>query len=400
MESKTRIKFNNEFTEERYRFFLDDITQTAGTKIPFRIAETPVFISNELLQRLLIAGDEIISQILLPTNLERSFEAVPKACMVPGDNGRPTMLALDFALVLDERNNLVPRLIELQGFPSLFYYQHLLAEKYKAAFPDFSQWSHLLMRDKDWMEDMKELILGGHASEDVVLMELDPRNQNTYIDFLETSRHTGIDIVCLSELFVEHGFVYRKINGVNKRVRRIYNRVIFDELQKRPELIKGFNPTDHVEVEWVCHPDWYFRISKHTLPNLESEFVPHTIFANNPAVGSLELKDYVLKPLFSFSGSGVELDVDSKILSTLVDPSQYILQRKIEYAPCIKTPDGDAKVEIRMMYAWFEKDDQPTPVITLARLSKGAMVGVKYNQNQTWVGSSVGLWESNRANEK
>jgi len=394
MESNTRIKFNNEFTEERYRFFLDDITQTAGTKIPFRIAETPVFISNELLQRLLIAGEEIISQMLLPTNLERSIEAVPNSCKVPGDNGRPTMLALDFALVFDDRKNVVPRLIELQGFPSLYYYQDLLADKYKEAFPDFSQWSHLLMDESVWKVKMKDLILGGHAPEDVVLMELDPRNQNTYIDFLETSRHTGIDIVCLSDLFVENGFVYRKINGVKKRVRRIYNRVIFDELQKRPELIKGFNPTDHVEVEWVCHPDWYFRISKHTLPNLESEFVPHTVFANDTAVGSLELKDYVLKPLYSFSGSGVELELDSKRLSRLVDPSQYILQRKIEYAPCIKTPDGDAKVEIRMMYAWFEKDDQPTPVITLARLSKGAMVGVKYNQNRTWVGSSVGLWDA------
>ncbi|MFM7768774.1 MAG: hypothetical protein ACKO9S_13070, partial [Bacteroidota bacterium] len=135
-------------------------------------------------------------------------------------------------------------------------------------------------------------------------------------------------------------------------------------------------------------------ISKHTLPYLDSEFVPHTIFANDSAVKLLELSDYVLKPLYSFSGSGVELDVDSKMISGLVNPSQYILQRKIEYASCIRTPDGDAKVEIRMMYAWFEEDDQPTPVITLARISKGAMVGVKYNQNQTWVGSSVGLWEN------
>lgn len=394
MDSIARIKFNNEFTEERYRIFLDDITKSSGTNIPFRIAETPVFISTELLQILLNAGKEIISQLLLPINLERSLEAVPDACKVPGANGKPTMLALDFALVFDEGKNIVPRLIELQGFPSLFYYQNLLAEKYKEAFPEFSDWSHLFMEDAVWKEKMRELILGGHHPEEVVLMELDPLNQNTYIDFLETARNTGIDIVCISELFVENGFIYRNKNGLNRKVHRIYNRVIFDELQKRPELFKGFHPTNHVEVEWVCHPDWYFRISKHTLPFLQSEFVPHTIFANDPAVVGLELSDYVLKPLYSFSGSGVELEVDSKMISELVDPSQYILQRKIEYAPCIQTPDGYAKVEIRMMYAWFGNDDQPSPVITLARLSKGAMVGVKYNQNRSWVGSSVGLWDA------
>ncbi|MFM7176221.1 MAG: hypothetical protein ACKO0X_02215 [Bacteroidota bacterium] len=394
MDSIARKKFNNEFTEERYRFFLDDISKSAGTKIPFRIAETPVFISSDILQNLLNAGKDIISQLLLPANIQRSLEAVPDVCKVPGANGKPTMLALDFALVFDERKNLVPRLVELQGFPSLYYYQDMLADKYKEAFPDFSQWSHLFMDEAIWKVKMKDLILGGYHPDDVVLMELDPRNQNTYIDFLQTARHTGIDIVCISELFVENSFVYRIKNGVNRKVHRIYNRVIFDELKKRPELLKGFHPTAPVEVEWVCHPDWYFRISKHTLPYLDSEFVPHTIFANDSAVKLLELSDYVLKPLYSFSGSGVELDVDLKMISGLANPSQYILQRKIEYASCILTPDGYAKVEIRMMYAWFEEDDQPTPVITLARISKGAMVGVKYNQNQTWVGSSVGLWES------
>ncbi|MFM8950682.1 MAG: hypothetical protein ACKOKB_07890, partial [Bacteroidota bacterium] len=347
MDSIARKKFNNEFTEERYRFFLDDISKSAGTKIPFRIAETPVFISSDLLQNLLNAGEEIISQIISPANIQRSLEAVPDACKVPGPNGKPTMLALDFALVFDERKNLVPRLVELQGFPSLFYYQDMLADKYKEAFPDFSQWSHLFMDEAVWKVKMKDLILGGYHPDDVVLMELDPRNQNTYIDFLQTARHTGIDIVCISELFVENGFVYRIKNGVNRKVHRIYNRVIFDELKKRPELLKGFHPTAPVEVEWVCHPDWYFRISKHTLPYLDSEFVPHTIFANDSAVKLLELSDYVLKPLYSFSGSGVELDVDLKMISGLANPSQYILQRKIEYASCILIPDGYAKVEIR-----------------------------------------------------
>jgi hypothetical protein len=68
-----------------------------------------------------------------------------------------------------------------------------------------------------------------------------------------------------------------------------------------------------------------------------------------------------------------------------------LLMRKIEYAPAIETVDGNhSKVEVRVMFVW--KDGKPFPVTTLARLSQGKMMGVNYNKNKTWVGSSANLW--------
>jgi hypothetical protein len=392
MDRQMRTLFNGGFSQERHHRLLDEIQARSGVNVPFRIAETPVFMEPVLMQKMLEASREIFSVILKEPYLSKSKSAVPVNCLVPGYEGRPTMLALDFAVAIDKHGNWNPQLIELQGFPSLFYYQHLLGNTFKSVYPDTSHWSHLFCDDQEWLNQMYQLILNGHSADDVILLELDPRNQNTYIDFSETSRHLGIDVVCLSELFVENGIVYRWKGGQKLIVKRIYNRVIFDELLQRPELIRGFDMVTSVDVEWVCHPNWYFRISKYALPHLHLNGVPHTIFADDALAHELDLSQYVLKPLFSFSGQGVMLDVDADILSQIKHRSEYILQKRIDYAPCIETPDGFAKAEIRLMFVWTNQHDTPMPMITLARLSKGAMVGVKYNKDKTWVGSSIAFW--------
>jgi hypothetical protein len=389
-----RNLFNFGYTEHAYYDFLNSLNASAGTQIPFRVAETPVFLNETLREELLQAGNDIINQLLHPDYLAIAKNSIPDRFKVPGEVGKPTMLALDFAIINNHEGKNKPMLIELQGFPSLFYYQHLLAQSYKTHYPSLKNLSHLFIDEKEYLVKMKSLLLGGHSNEDTVLLELDPSNQNTYIDFLETSRQTGIDIVCLSEVLLDNGHLYRIKAGRKIPIRRIYNRIIFDELVKRPELAKSYNLTDSIDVEWVCHPNWYFMISKFSLPYLKSDNVPHTIFASDYVSDNIKLSDYVLKPLYSFSGSGVELHPTETVLKRISNPTEYILQRKVEYAPSIITPDGNAKVEIRMMYAWFEGESCPKPVITLARLSKGEMVGVKYNRDKTWVGSSVCLMTS------
>ena len=99
-----------------------------------------------------------------------------------------------------------------------------------------------------------------------------------------------------------------------------------------------------------------------------------------------DLNRFVLKPLFSFAGLGVEVDVTKDILDKVVDKSNYILQEKVEYAPLIETPDEYAKVEIRLMFLW---DDKPILTTNLIRTSKGKMMGVDFNKNKTWVGSNI-----------
>lgn len=284
-------------------------------------------------------------------------------------------------------------LIELQGFPSLFYYQHFLAKAFKSHYKDMDLLKHSFMDEQLFEDRMRKLILGNHNPEETILLELDPKAQNTYVDFMLTQRQLGIDVVCISELELEENKLFRIKNGKPTPVHRIYNRVIFDELNSRPEFIRKYRLTDPAEVEWVCHPDWYFRISKHSLPYLHSQAVPETFFADDPRVNGLDLAQFVLKPLYSFAGSGIELEVDSKVLTKLQDPSSHILQRKVDYAPVIRTPVCSSKVEVRVMYTWLEGEPMPLPTITLARLSQGEMIGVKYNRDKTWVGSSVCLWE-------
>ncbi len=393
MDAKLRSVFNAGFSVNAYSAFLSRVNGEAGFDIPFRIAETPVFLDREFLRKLLLAGKEVLTELLSDVHLSQSKKAVPAQFHVSGDYGKPSMIALDFAVCEDVYGGFKPMLIELQGFPSLFYYQHFLAKAFKSHYKDLDFLKHSFMDEQLFEDRMRKLILGNHNPEETILLELDPKAQNTYVDFMLTQRQLGIDVVCISELELENNKLFRIKNGKPTPVHRIYNRVIFDELNRRPEFIHKYRLTDPVEVEWVCHPDWYFRLSKHSLPYLHSQSVPETFFADDPRVNGLDLAQFVLKPLYSFAGSGIELEVDSKVLTKLQDPSAHILQRKVDYAPVIRTPDGSSKIEVRVMYTWLEGEPMPLPTITLARLSQGEMVGVKYNRDKTWVGSSVCLWE-------
>ena len=97
----------------------------------------------------------------------------------------------------------------------------------------------------------------------------------------------------------------------------------------------------------------------------------------------------MLKPLFSFAGQGVVIDVAKADIEKVKDPHNWILQRKVKYADVIKTPNVPAKAEIRIFYFWKEGMKRPVAVNNLARLSKGKMIGVRYNMDKDWVGASV-----------
>jgi glutathionylspermidine synthase len=226
------------------------------------------------------------------------------------------------------------------------------------------------------------------------LLEIEPEKQTTYIDMLSTSVELGIPVVCVTEV-IKKGkqLFYLNKNGDEVRIEKIYNRVVFDELEHRPDLKMSFRFTDDLEVKWVGHPNWFYRISKYVMPLLKSRYVPethylHTIIDKLPE----DLHNWVLKPLFSFAGAGVIIDVDKEVIEGIQNPSQYILQRKVQYEPVIESPTDPVKVEVRMLMLWPEKAESPFVVTNLARLSKGKMIGVKYNKDKDWVGGSVGLF--------
>ena len=100
------------------------------------------------------------------------------------------------------------------------------------------------------------------------------------------------------------------------------------------------------------------------------------------------LENWVLKPLFSFSGQGVIFDVQKTDFDKITDPSNYILQRKVIYAGAVQSPTGPVKCEIRLLYLWDDNETKPELTINLGRMSKGKMIGVRYNKDQDWVGAT------------
>ena len=371
---------------------LRELENYACSVIPFRVAETPVFIPEDLLNQMTSACDRMVEVISSEDYKKEALLSVPEGCVVPGDEDRPVMMAFDFAVCRDESGRLVPKLIELQGFPSLFFYQHLLAQMYRKHFDLPEEISHLFGRSEvEYLSLMRSVILNRHSPEQVVLLEIEPERQNTRIDFKATADKTGIAVVCIADVLREGRKLFYWRNEEKTEIKRIYNRVIFDELKSRHDLNLQFNLTEDVEVEWVSHPNWFFKISKYTMPFLKFDFVPETFFLNEIKQLPADLENYVLKPLYSFAGSGVEFHVTPEVIRNVQHPEHYILQRKISYAPVVQSPDGGVKTEIRLLYVWPKEAPRPVPVINLCRLSKGEMIGVKYNQEKTWVGSSVGF---------
>lgn len=393
MVPRLRDDFNRRFSAENYQKFLRELDEAAGAHVDFRVCETPVFMPAEVRLHLQQAALELAQQVSRTEYLRASIAAVPEAFRVPNDDNHPLFLAIDFALTQNENGQLEPRLIELQGFPSLYAYQIVLCQSFIKAY-ELGNLKYLLgdLTEAEYLRLFQEALLAGHDPENVILMEIEPEKQKTAVDFVCTERFTGVKAVCVTKIKKRGRKLYYFDKGREIPIHRIYNRVIVDEFVKKNIQIE-FDFRDDLAVEWAGHPNWYFRISKFSLPYLDHPAVPRTFFLNALERYPEPLSNYVLKPLFSFAGSGVIIDVTREQLETIPaqERSNYILQEKIAYAPLIKTPDEPAKAEIRMMFIWQEK---PRLVNWLARLSKGKMMGVDFNKNKTWIGSSGCLYEA------
>jgi hypothetical protein len=393
MDLSIRKPFNRHFTVEKYQSFLADIENRFQHKPLFRIAETPVFITPELKAELAQACEKINDVICAPDFNQKTEGAIEDRYLVPNEDKHTVFLQMDFGIVRNGDGKLFPQLIEIQGFPSLYFYQHLVAEMYRKHYDIPENLSHLTLSHEAYFDLLKKVILGDIRPENVVLLEIEPEKQVTRIDFLAAEAYLGIKTLCVSEIRKEGKDVYYiDDSGKKVPVYRIFNRVIFDELIRRTDLPREFMFTQEANVEWVGHPNWFLKISKYTLPFLKNEYVPDTWFLKDLKKIPDDLENYVLKPMFSFSGSGVVYNLDRESIQRTQDVSNYILQRKIKYEPVIETPDEPVKCEIRMLMIWEKGQQRPKIVNNLARLSKGEMIGVRYNKGKDWVGGSVGFF--------
>jgi len=389
-----RESFNANFTAAKYEEFLQKADE-GFPPIEFRLAETPVFIPNDLKALLIEAGDEVVNFIKKPGFKALTKKAIPFEWEVPFENSHPHFITLDFGITKDAEGKLMPKLIEMQGFPSLYGFQMHLAALYKEVYdldPNISPYFNGLT-DASYMELLRKMIVGDHPPHQVVLMDLDVNKQKTAIDFYITAKHLGIKIIGLEDIFREENHICYRENGANVRIKRIYNRLIFDEVKDDFSLFKEcFDPREIIDVEWMTHPNWFYRISKYTMPFLESKYVPESFFLHEVKTLPPDLENYVLKPLFSFAGMGVVIDVTEADIAAIEDPENWILQEKVQYEPVLQSPDGGVKAELRLMYVWPD-GEEPMLAINLARLSRGKMIGVRYNKDFDWVGGTVGLME-------
>ena len=374
-----RERFNRSFTPEKYQQFLAELDRRSGTHVTFRNCETPCFFPKQILAKMISYGKILIAELLdNPAYLAASDRAVPAEFRVPNETPHPLFIQADFGLDAE----LEPKLVEIQGFPSLYAYQAVQAETYR----DVYNLDPLLSYEfvDDYWGLLKDAVLGGHDPANVVLMEIDPEQQKTLADFKLMAKYCGIETVPVTEVKKRGNRLYHGDTPIH----RIYNRVIVDELQRKG-IRPGFDWRNDLDVEWAGHPNWYFRISKFSLPYLKHQSVPKTWFLNELTTLPHDLENYVLKPLYSFAGLGVIIGPTYEELQ-LVDKSQYILQQKVNFAPVIQTPLGPTKAEVRVMYIWQEKLEAVT---TIVRMGRGKMMGVDQNRDMEWVGASAGFFD-------
>jgi hypothetical protein len=395
VDPQLRSRFNADFTPEKYAVLARCVNETEKWPADFRISETPIFLTREFTDEVTRAAREIVNATRTPKFAKHAAAAVPKGLEVPNESEHPNFLVVDFA-ICGADDQLTPRLIELQAFPSLFGFQLLLLGCVRKAYPVIPRnWTSSFggIKDEAYLALLRRTIIANSPPENVVLLEIEPEKQKTRIDFAATETLLGIRPICVTQIKKRARELFYDRDGREMRIERIYNRVIFDELIRRPDLDLPFRFQDNLDVTWVGHPNWYFRISKHSLPFLKTEHTAATFFADEfPA--SENIDNYVLKPLYSFAGHGVDMEPNREKIATLENPHEWILQGKIDYAAFVSTVDGPkSKAEIRMMFVWPENDPHPTLVNNLVRMSQGKMMGVDFNIDKTWVGASIALHE-------
>ena len=399
-----RSDFNARFTKAKYVALLDRLNRETGTTIEFRISETPCFFAAELLERMIAIGTQLTNQLVGdPEYLEGAKAAIPAEYDVPGQGAHPHFMTVDFGLVRGVDGGLEPRLVEMQAFPSIFGFQPGFAQAYKEVFELDERLRSLYggLDEAAYWALLREVVVADHDPANVVLLEVDPEHQKTLPDFRMHERHLGIRTVDITTV-VQQGdrLFYRDAAHGNllTPIKRIYNRAIVDELVRR-EIVVPFDYREELDVEWAGHPNWYFQISKFSLPSLDDPAVPAAVFLSDWFNGKgreklpPERENWILKPLYSFAGKGIQFAPTDEELRAIPskERQQYLLQERVRFEPVIRTPEGMTQAEVRILYIWPEGKAM-VPMTSLIRMGRGLMMGVDHNRDRTWVGGSAGLY--------
>jgi hypothetical protein len=402
MITERRREFSQQYTDDAYASLLVQLERHAGTQISFRVAETPCFLPRTLVEELAASGMELTQQLLAnPTYMADALAAIPEKYRMPGDTTHPHFMTADFGFVRRPDGTLAPKLVELQAFPSVFAFQVLLGQAYQSAYKlvpglDFFLGGHT---EESFWKLFQEVVVGRHDPREVVLAEIHPEQQKTLPDFLLTSQKLGIPVVDVTRMIAKREGgrtqLYYKIPDGLQRIQRIYNRVIVDEIIQK-DIQLPFDYRDELDVEWAGHPNWYFLISKYSIPFLKHTTVPEAVFLDEWLAGGGSMKLHgdregiLLKPLFSFAGKGIVFAPGDDVIAGIPEAArhEYLIQERVAFTPTIDTPFGMTQAEIRILYLWPDGGTMQ-PVLSLARLGRGKMMGVDQNKGQRFVGAST-----------
>ena len=397
MDPLPRAAFNQAWSPDLYRRYRERVEAALGP-VPFALAETPFFVTPALRDALTRNAQEIVEQLAQPELLRTLMKVIPPRYDTPGMDPLPNCVQVDFAITPAPGGGLEGKVVELQAFPSGYAMMTVFADAWSAEFQSVpgleGTWSCFALPREQGMKLMRDTILGGEPPELVALVDFEPHLQKTLPDFVATERLFGVESVCATELVKEGRRLFRRKDGRLIPVRRIYNRMVFDELEQKGYRLP-FDWNEPLEVTWCSHPNWYWPWSKYALPFLRHPAVPKATFLSDLRALPEDLSRYVLKPLFSFAGSGVVIDVTPEDIARVPAEQRtgWVLQEKIAYAPAIRTPDGaEVKAEVRVMLLRPPAATALTTAIHLVRLSRGKMLGVDQNKGLRWVGGSVALW--------
>ncbi len=387
-----RQAFNASFAPEKYEHLRREMASRCGMGVPFPLCETPCFVPAALVEHMGEEGKALLRQLVdSPAYRRRTEVSIPAQFRVPSEAAHPMFIQVDFGLVRGATGELQPKLVELQAFPSLYAYQPVLAQAYIDIFSLDRSLRYFLggLDSGSYKRLLESAIVAGHDPRNVILMEVHPEEQKTRPDFLLTEKLLGIRTVCVTKIRKQGRRLFYEEDGRQVPIERIYNRTIIDELERKG-IVPPFDFREELEVEWAGHPNWYFRISKYSIPYLKHASVPRTWFLDELAEVPPDLENFVLKPLYSFAGLGVVIAPSRADIDAIPTAKRgmYILQERVNFTPVVETPYGPTKVEVRIMYVWLE---ELLPVLTIVRMGRGLMMGVDHNKGMAWVGSSAAL---------
>ena len=262
-----RQRFNGGFSQDAFLRVVRAVEDEVGGPIPFRLAESPIFLPGALVDEMRLATEAILAEIFAhPEYADRVRRHVPPQAFLPTRSDHPPFVQCDFALAEGDCGRVVPRLIEIQGFPSLYAFQHALCRAYQQAFALTSEVSFLGrgIDEGGFLALFRQAVLGGHDPETVALVDVHPWEQGTWPDFRLTQKLLpGLAVVDATEVLRRGDGLFYRERGREVKIARIFNRLVWEDV-RRVESEMAFRLGEPLDVEWAGEPGWFFQLSKLT----------------------------------------------------------------------------------------------------------------------------------------